>query len=209
MELLRFVCGIAGSLAGTYGSVLYVMAIRGGKAKPEFWTWAIFAIGVNGAAVYTWEGHPGASGVIFPISLAILVDIIFAHTWSSKYRYEDGGDEDEKLSRWWHKPLALVALIAYALQVNLHWSPLVGALVAIGVDFSALQLLLIKCWKKPWSEAWIPWAWGMVGGLLALVALARWNFTSAAFPVYFAVTETINVAVLLYRTPRVPQPKPA
>jgi hypothetical protein len=207
MEAVRFVCGIAGSLAGAYGSFLYIRTVRKGGAKPEFWTWAIFAIGVTGAAVYTWEGHAGFSGIIFPVSLAVLVDFIFLHTWSEKYKYRDGDDEDEKLAKRYHPALALAALVLYGLQVGLHWPAWAGAIVAIAVDFSALHILWIKCWKKPWTEKWDPWAWGALGGALGLVALQKWNFTSAAFPLYFAVTEAIIVAILLWRTPRVRQTK--
>lgn len=205
MELVRFIFGIGAGLAGAVGAALYIWSIWQEKSKPEFWTWMIFAIGVTGAAVYTVQGHSGVSGAIFPITLAVLIDIIFLHTWFQKFRYREGiDDEDEKLARWWHKfLLAPLAVVLYSLLVALHWPPLTGALIGIGVDFSALSILAIKSWKRPATEFWWAYLAGAIGGALGLVALQNWNFTTAAFPVYFAVTEAAIVYILLWRPSRI------
>jgi hypothetical protein len=198
LETARYILGIAGSIAGAIGAGRYIWSIWRGNAEPEFWTWLIFAVGLTGAAVYTVEGHPGLSGSIFPVTLAALIDIIFVHTWFKRFRYKEGSDEGEKLVGPVHKfGLAPLAVVLYGLLVGLQWPALVGVLIGIAVDFSALSILLVKSWRKPNTEDWPAYFAGAIGGVLGLLALQKWNFTTAAFPVYFAVTQAAIVFILL------------
>jgi hypothetical protein len=208
MEAVRFICGIGSGVAAAVGAVLYIRSIWRGESKPEFWTWLIFAIGISGAAIYTVEGKPGLSGAIFPVTMAVLINIIFIHTWFKKFRYHEGDYEDEKLVWWWHKCIvAPLAFILYALLIGFHWPIFVGVLVGISVDFSALSILAIKSWRNPSSEWWWAYLCGAIGGLLGLFALENWSFTTWAFPVYFAITQAGLVYILLRRKPRVSQNK--
>jgi hypothetical protein len=201
MEIARLIFGLLAGLAGAVGAGLYIWSIWQGESKPEFWTWMIFGTGVTGAVIYGLQGHPGLSGAIFPIALAALIDLIFVHTWFKRFRYQEGvDDKDEKLVQWWHKLLvAPLALIAYGLLIGLHWSPLVGVFIGIGVDFSALIILALKSWRKPNTEDWPAYTAGAVGGVSGLAALQNWNFTTFVFPLYFAVTEAAIVYILLRR----------
>lgn len=200
MEIVRFIFGGLAAIAGAVGAARYIWATWSNQAKPEFWTWLIFGFGTTGAAIYTVEGHPGWSGAIFPVTAAFLIDIIFIHTWFPKFRYHQGDEEhkDEKLVGWPHKFVLVPAgVIAYGLLIGFHWPALVGALIGIAVDFSALVILALKSWKVPSTEDWPAYLCGAVGGGFGLIALQSWSFTTAAYPVYFAVTEAGIVYILL------------
>ena len=169
--------------------VPYIVAILRGETRPNratWWIWTTTGL-VLGASYY----FSGADTTIWvPVSYVIgpLVTAVLA------IRYGEGG--------W--TPLDRGCLLGAGTGLLLWWifdSPIVALITTLGVDFSGALPTIRKAYLAPHTEDRLAWALFIAGNTFNLLAVDRWEFAIAIYPVYmFLASGTISALVLRPRS---------
>ena len=175
----------AGGLSFT-GFALYVWSTLKGQTRPNRATWWVLTlVGVMIASSYFTEGARNTiwipvSYVAGPLIVALL-----------SLKYGDG--EWETLDIW-----CLVAALLSAVVWLLFQAPFVTLMINITMDFIALIPTIKKSWARPDGEDRAAWALETAACALNLVAVERWAWGIALYPVYLVVVNGA-ITLVLYR----------
>ena len=179
---------LAGRLAGLLSLaafVPYILTTLRGQTRPNRATWWIWTTNglVLGASYYS----SGAENTVWvPVSYVVgpLVTALLA------IRHGEGG--------W--SPFDRNCMLLAGSGLLLWWlfeSPLVALVMTLGVDFSGALPTIRKAHRAPETEDRLAWALFIVGNTVNLLAVERWQFAIAVYPVYmFLASGTIAALVL-------------
>ena len=185
MDSSKEVLGVVAGVISFVGYAIYMYSTVNGTTKPNRATWWILTlVGIMIATSYYSEGARNTiwvpvSYVIGPLLVAIL---------SIKY----GESGWETLDVLCLSTACLSALIWYFYQ-----SPFTVLAVNIVMDFVALVPTIKKSYLRPQSEDALAWSVESVAGVLNVLALERWTFGLAFYPVYLLVMNSSVTALLL------------
>lgn len=185
MDSAKEILGIAAGAISFVGYAIYAYSTVKGSTKPNRATWWILTlVGIMIASSYYSEGARNTiwvavSYVIGPLLVAVL---------SIKY----GESGWETLDILCLSTACLSALIWYFYQ-----SPFTVLVVNIVMDFVALVPTIKKSYLRPDSEDALAWSVESVSGVMNVLALERWAFGLAFYPVYLLLINSVVTALLL------------
>ena len=179
---------LAGWIAGILSLLAflpYIVAILRGQTRPNratWWIWTTTGL-VLGASYYS----SGADTTMWvPVSYVIGPLL----TAALAIRYGEGG---------WSR-LDRGCLLGAGTGLLLWWlfdSPVVALITTLGVDFSGAVPTIRKAYLAPHTEDRLAWALFIAGNTFNLLAVDRWEFAIAVYPVYmFLASGSISALVL-------------
>ena len=87
-------------------------------------------------------------------------------------------------------------------------SPVVALVTTLGVDFAGAIPTIRKAWVAPHTEDRLAWALFIAGNTFNLVAVDRWEFAIAIYPIYFFLASGTIAALVPPSQRQVIQPAP-
>lgn len=90
----------------------------------------------------------------------------------------------------------LLAIASIALWKTTS-SALIALICVLVADGIGALLIVIKSYKKPYSETLIMWALGIISGLLNILAVGELNITLLAAPVQLFIFNVLIVAAII------------
>jgi hypothetical protein len=184
---MKDIFGILGVLFLMGGLVPYVVAILRRTARPHAFSWCLWAL-INAivfAAQWTEQAGAGAwtAGITAVINGGIAV---YAWLYSGI-----------KITRFdW--AIFILALSAIPLWIATH-DPLWSVILVSIIDSVAFLPTLRKSWHHPASEVLMTFVLGGIGFACAIAAMENYKITNWLYPGVVLMTNTIFIAVLLYR----------
>ena len=180
---------IAGQVAGviTFLAYLpYLFATINGETKPNRATW--FLLVVIGSMLASSYFALGAETTIWvPVGYVIGPTIIAMLS----IKYGEGGWSP--FDRW-----CLLAALSTGVLWWIFDAPLTALLLNLLMDFISLLPTIKKGYLRPWTEDPFSWTMWFFGSVLNLLAVERWTFGIAIYPIYMAIGNGLIVA-LIYR----------
>jgi hypothetical protein len=178
-----------GEIAGIVGLTacpIYVHDILRGTARPNRATWWIITlVGCVIAASY-WES--GGRATIW-IALAYIFSPFVIAVLSIKY-----GD-----GQW--QTLDRLCCLGAVISVGMWWitsSALAALSISIVVDLLGLLPTFVKAYSKPLTESKVAWGIAALASFINILAIERWNFAIAAYPLYLLATNGLMIGIILY-----------
>jgi RsiW-degrading membrane proteinase PrsW (M82 family) len=187
---------IAGVLA-LVAAVSYIQSIVRGETKPERGAFIIWGVTSTISFLAYWAD--GAQDSLWFVIGDFLVGIIMVGL-ALKYGY------GWKLKR--HSLAFLAAGLGLVLWATTD-QPFLALLCSVGVDAVGAVLIMLKAYEAPRTEQLRAWVIYLVGALLALIAVGKWDLTLLFYPAYAAVsTAGVIGAIMLGRAKRPMPPEP-
>jgi hypothetical protein len=184
--ITREILGILAGILSFSAYVLYIVTTLFGKTRPNKATWWVLTL--VGIMIATSYYASGARATIW-VALSYVLGPLIIAILSLKY----GAGKWEKLDKWCLSIALISALIWYVSN-----SPLLVLAINIFIDFIGLIPTIKKSYLDPKSEDRVAWTLESLSGVLNILAIEKWVFGIAFYPVYLLA---INGAVtlLLYR----------
>ncbi len=177
--------GMAAGALSLLAFVPYIIAILRGQTRPNRVTWWIWA--TTGAVLLASYHFSGADTTIWVPASYFVASLATALL---SIRYGEGGAT----------PLDRGCLLGAGAGLLLWWwfdAPVVALVTTLGVDFAGAVPTIRKAWIAPHTEDRLAWALFLAGNALNLIAVDRWEFAIAVYPVYFLLASgTISLLVL-------------
>jgi hypothetical protein len=179
---------LAGWIAGALSLlafVPYIVAILRGQTTPNRATWWIWT--TTGGVLLASYYFSGAETTIW---VAVSYFVASLATAVLSIPYGEGG---------WTR-LDRGCLLGAGTGLLLWWlfdSPVVALVATLGVDFSGAIPTIRKAYLAPHTEDRLAWALFIAGNTFNLLAVDRWEFAIAIYPIYmFLASGTISALVL-------------
>lgn len=180
---------IASAILSLFGATAYIRDTITGKTKPNRVSWSMWALAplIGTAAAIAAHADRWATVRIFMAGFVPL--LVFVSSFVNKKSY-------------WKLTVfdflcgicSILALIVWGL-VN---SPLLAILLAaLGDGFAALPTIR-KAWLNPETETGLTYVAALVGVLLILPSVPKWDIQNSAFQIYLLTANTLLV-VAVYR----------
>src|SRR6185295_4383083 len=77
-------------------------------------------------------------------------------------------------------------------------SPLLAFLLYVAIDFLGILPTIYKTYNKPSTESQAAWIIDSIGSVLAVLAIEKWTFIIALYPLYLVATSSL-IALLTFR----------
>jgi hypothetical protein len=183
----REVIGIIAGVLSLFAHLVYVKSILSGNTRPNRATWWVLTlIGTIITLSYYAEGARNTIWLPAGYTLGALLIALLS------LRYGEG--KWEKLDKW-----CLFIAIISALIWYISKSAILTLIINVAMDFIGLVPTIKKSYLRPWSEDRSAWAIESVAGILNVLAINRWTFGIAFYPIYLL---TLNgmITILLYRS---------
>ncbi|MBU6415340.1 hypothetical protein KGQ34_03850 [Patescibacteria group bacterium] len=184
------ITAVAGKVAGIISLaafIPYILAILRGETKPNRATWVIWAVVgfMTGASYY----FSGANHTIW-VPVSYIIGPVVVSALSIKYGV--GG--------WtrFDRCCLLGAGMSMALWLVFS-SPLVALLINLFIDFMGVLPTIRKAYRDPESEDRIAWALFFTGNIANLLAVERWTFAIAVYPIYMFIGSGLITAFIVFR----------
>lgn len=169
------VCGVIAGILSAAAFIPYIVSILRGKTKPSRVTWSIWVlVGVLICGSYTALGATSTAWVTFSYVIGPAVVAVLS------FRRGVGG---------WEK-LDIFCLCGVILGALLWWkfnSPLTALTINVAIDFLGLLPTIKKSWLKPREEDLLTWTVSASSAVMNLLALEKWTFALALYPVYMFI----------------------
>ena len=164
----------------------YVYQILTNQVKPQRMTWLIFLIlGVIGLASSLVEGVGNGIWLLGTATFNVFLIFILS-IWKGK----GGWSNTDKVS------------LAFCLLICLIWWFTGNALYAVVLFVVGELLGYWITWKSayftPQDESLVMWSVAGVAGLVSLLALETYSFTSALYPAHIFISNFIVVGCILF-----------
>lgn len=177
----------ASSVLALAAAVPYIVQIIKGKTKPRIVSWFTWTLLTGIAAAASFSDHQIGSGVLLVGSTTATLAVVIL---GLKYG-------DRHFSRV-DIVCQACALVGLGLWLTLD-SPAIAVVVSVAVDLMGGIPSLIHCWQKPYEETWISFVMASISGALTLAAVQDWHITSALYPAYLLVINSMFAAIIIIR----------
>ncbi len=177
--------GLLAGIISLLGFVPYCIAIVQGRTKPNQATWFIWSlVGIMLAGSY-WAS--GATQTLWAPLSYVIGPII---TTTLAMRYGEGA-----WSRF-DRLCILGAFISLILWVLLR-SPQVALVINLIIDLFGALPTIRNAWHRPQDEDLTSWLIFTVGNALNVLAIDRWTWEIASYPLYITFANAIVLSLLL------------
>jgi len=165
---------------------IYVYDILRGSTRPNRATWWIVTLVGCLIATSYWES--GGRATIW-IALTYIFSPLVIAVLSVKY----GDGHWQALDRF----CCLGALIS----VGVWWlasSALAALSINMAMDFLGLLLTVVKAYSNPLTESKAAWSIAALASLINVLAIERWNYAIAGYPLYLFTINCLIAGLLLH-----------
>lgn len=183
----RFI--ILAVIIGTYGSISYSIDTIKGKVKPNRVTWFLWALApLIAFAAEIKQGVGLHSLMTFAVGFGPLMILLASFLnkkayWKlSKLDYICGG-------------FSILALVLWSVTKNGN----IAIMFAILADGIAAVPTLVKAWKAPETENYLPFMMAIITSTTTLLAIKVWDFAHYAFPIYIFTICLIFVLLIKFK----------
>jgi hypothetical protein len=176
----------------TLGSVItiaaiipYLVQVVRRKTKPRIVSWFTWSLltGIASAASFT-DGQIATGLLMLAATIEVLSVVVFG------FKYGDRTfDRTDIICQ-------IAAFVGLALWLAFN-SPAVAVVATVTIDLIAAIPTLKHSWLKPHEETWITFVLSALGGAPTLLVIAEWSITSATYPVYIVIVNSLMAAVIL------------
>ena len=173
----------------------YLRGIYLGDTKPHAYTWLIWCLTVGTATAGMLVGGSGLFAAGPFIIGTILVFCVFLLSLKFGTRNITVSDTVVLL-------LALSAIIIWW-QLD---SPLLGVLMATGIDAFGYAPTYRKLWHEPWSERVSAWVLFAVSPAFAILALHEYNVLTVLYAAMTVLANLILIGIALIRRQYISKP---
>ncbi len=187
MDSLRAVFGVLSSLAIVAGSVPYLRDIHYRKVKPHILSWMGwgFVTALGGAAMLasgsTWTVAIVLGNTVLCLLICFYSIITRVGVWkTSRYDFLLFG-------------MGIIGLILW----QISGLPIIALIFSIVADFCFGLPTIIKTYKDPATETPYVWLFAVISAILSILAIEKWIFTDAAFPIYLLFFDSTVLAFVL------------
>ena len=182
------ILGLISPVVSGMGYIPYIVSILKGKTKPHPFSWFVWSL--LGGLVLFFYYSVGARDTL-PLAVLNFVGPIVILFFS--LGHWEGG-----FSKFDYNCLVLsiAAVIFYVLYHNASLS----LSISLFADFLAFLPTFRKSYYDFTSEDVLTWLFFFVGNLFSILAISRWSYSIALFPVYMAVMNGVNFSILYLRT---------
>jgi hypothetical protein len=191
----KTVVAVASTVVGAISSIPYIREIFRGNTKPHVYTWLVWTLTFGTAVASVWQGG-GGDVLVFGLGVNVcLVFIIFL--LSLRYGTKDITRGDT------------ISIIAALVAIFVWWgldNPLLGLLLATGIDLIGYWPTYRKSFSTPWSEDMLSWGGYTLAPALSLVALLEYNVLTVTYSLATLIANLLLIALLLWRRQSVPKP---
>lgn len=165
----------------------YVRDTIKGKTKPHIYSWVnAFIVVIILFAIQLTEGAGWGSLVTLSVALACFVIILFA--------FKNGFDYVKKVDN----VLFALSIVTLSLWL-LADQPALAATLLVSAQILGFVPTIRKAWHKPHEETLFTWSINAVRHTLAIFGLATLSYTTAVFPVAWAVLNFFFSLLLVAR----------
>ncbi|OGE84246.1 MAG: hypothetical protein A3B23_00430 [Candidatus Colwellbacteria bacterium RIFCSPLOWO2_01_FULL_48_10] len=183
-DFRRYVGILAGVLT-IIEFVPYIYSIVKGKTKPERASWSIWALvtAIGLASFYSSGARETIWMLVAYVAATITVSLL-------SIRYGVGG---------WTK-FDRYIIFSCALCLVVWWltgSPLIALAMTITIDALAALPTIRKTYYHPESEDRLAWVISLSAGGLNLLAVEKWDFAHASYPIYLFIMIGIVTELIL------------
>jgi hypothetical protein len=177
--------GLLAGIISLLGFVPYCIAIVQGRTKPNQATWWIWSIvGIMLASSY-WAS--GATHTIWAPLSYVIGPII---TTALAMRY--GASQWSRFDR-----LCLLGAAVSLILWLLLRSPQVALVINLIIDLFGALPTIRNAWHRPQDEDLTGWLIFTVGNALNVLAIDRWTWEIASYPLYITFANAIVLSLLL------------
>ena len=180
---------LALSVMVTIGSVIpYVRDILKGTTRPNIASWITWTLLTLVATIAEFAAGEYVTAIF--TSAAVLETLLIV-ILGLKYGYA-------KYSRF--DAICQIGALSGFVFWFLFNSPAAAVIAVVAIDFIGALPTVRHSWIKPDEETWLTFAMAGIGGLLAILALTAYNWTSLTYAVYIVLINILITYVIIYRT---------
>lgn len=156
------------------GFVPYIRATLRREVKPRIASWMTWSMTLGIPTVAAVVGHAYVSAVLTGAAFVVVLTILVAALVNGERRYNwvDG------ISQF----ISVCSIVAW-LYTN---DPTYAVLFNIVADFFAAVPTFYHGWTAPNEESWLPFMLSGVGATVSILAVSKFDFINAGFPIYLA-----------------------
>lgn len=177
--------GVAAAAIYLVSGIPYIKEILQRRTKPNIASWWIW--GINGTVLAA--AHFAAGGrESFWLPLVYAIDPFIIALLALKYG-QGGWDLFDR-----------ACLLGAILSMVLWWqldNPVAATLTSIAIDSFAMAPTLRKWWWEPKSESALSWRLAFLANLINILAINKWEFGIAAYPVYLVALTFVGAFMTL------------
>lgn len=177
------------SVVVTVTSVIpYVRDILRGTTKPNIASWITWTLLTLVATIAEFAAGEYVTAIF--TSAAVLETLIIV-ILGLKYGYA-------KYSRF--DTICQVGALSGFVFWYFFNTPAAAVISVATIDFIGALPTVRHSWLRPAEETWLTFGLSGVGGLLAILALTAYNWTSLTYAVYIVLINALITYVIIYRT---------
>lgn len=183
---LQEMTGYIGGILVLLSCLLYMWSIVKGKTVSNKVTWGVWTL-VTALTLFTYYGTNGLASSIWTLvayligTLCIFVLLLL---------YAQGG-------QWtWLERFVIVGVVATVVAWVLFRSSELAMTLVLIVDILGSLLVVKYAFKSPSGEYGPAWYLAFIGNLVNLIAIAKWDYNNAVYPLYLTVL-TVTVSILV------------
>ena len=183
--MLQYVV-VLGSLIQLIGCFSYIKGIVKGTTKPNRVTWLLWSIAPIIASLAALS--KGVTIAVLPTFVAGFGPLlVFLASFITPNSYWKLGKNDYICGIF-----SVLALILWIVTSEAN----IAIIFAILSDFTAALPTFIKAWREPQSVSIAPFTTGLISTASTFFALAMWNFSELAFPIYLLIINTLLILTI-------------
>lgn len=187
---MTFIQQFTGYFSGTVvalAAILYARAIISGKVQSNKVTWFvwIFVTGMICLSYYKENGLVTSIWVSIAYFLGTLLTFILLAFFARKGEWS------------LIEKLCLAGVFMIIILWTITGSALLALNLTMAVDIVGAIPLLITVYKDSRADYAPAWLLGLIGNLINLFAVERWNWSNASYPVYMVIL-MLSMTLLVY-----------
>lgn len=185
--MMSFV-GYTASIILVVGLIIYLRAILKGKVTSNRVTWGVWTL-VNLLFVSSYYTSVGLVSSMW-VGLAYVFGTAMIFIFLMRYGKE---------GYWtWVETTSITAVIAISVVWFVTRSPFAVLILTLCIDVLGAIPLFVALWKNPRADYGPAWYLGFLANFLNLLAIEKWDYVNAIYPLYLTVL-TLIVSTLIFR----------
>lgn len=182
----HLIVGIVAGIVQAISVVPYIKDMLHGETRPNVVTWFLWM--VIQIIIIAAQFSAGASWSVIILIVMTLNTMAVLLLCLKGYGYKKYGKIDFVCFL-----LAILAIVVWQITNE----PVLAIVFSVVADFFALAPTIVKTYREPNSESAFPWFLNVVAGVLAVISTTKFDLANVLFPVYYIVTDSSLVILML------------
>jgi hypothetical protein len=178
---------IIGALLTIVSVIPYVIDIIKHRTRPNIVSWITWTLLTSIAAAAAYAAHEPRTGLLMIACMicTLSVVVVGARYGIAKFSWFDG----------FCQAGAVAGLILW-LMFN---SPDIAIIATVSIDFLGALPTMLHAYKKPGEETWQTFGIGVLGPLVTIISLSRYNIASLLYPIYLVIANSLITGLIVGR----------